>query len=54
MTKFKKPNMRQIVIAKPRVRAWWAPDAPAVITAATKVTVAPKPPDPTHTNTHSR
>ena len=35
-------------------RAQWDKDAPAVITKATKYTIAPQPPVPTRTNTHAR
>lgn len=38
-------------IAKKRQRAWWDADAPAVITPETKITVAPRPPQPTKSNT---
>ena len=34
-------------------RAWWPADAPMVFTDATRITVAPPPPDPAFSNTYS-
>lgn len=51
---YKKPNMRQIVISKPRTHATWAKDAPMVITKKTKITVCPAMPQPTQSNTYSK
>lgn len=34
------------------VRAPWSADEPGIITAATKITVVPRPPDPIRTNTY--
>lgn len=47
-------NVRHIVIARPRIRAWWPADAPMNITDQTVVTVAPTPERALRTNTHSK
>ena len=51
---YKPPNMRQIVISKPRVHAWWPADAEPIITPQTKVTIGPSPGRVLRTNTHEQ
>jgi hypothetical protein len=50
---YKAPNMRQIVISRPRTHAPWPADAPARITSETIVTICPPLPQPTRSNTYS-
>jgi hypothetical protein len=48
-----KPSKPANVTVKERNRAWWPADAEPVITAATRVTIAPPPVRHLRTNTHS-
>lgn len=50
----KKSNPKEtvVIIKKVTAKAWWDKDAPMNITKDTKITIAPKQPQPTKTNTH--